>query len=353
MKYQAPFGSSDPNDPYVDRNTPGAVNGSKVPAAAIEDPQRELVALIGAAGITPDDTDLAQVPKAIQSGKLNYVAAGGTANALTGAFSPVLAPADYKAGLEVNILIATTNTSAVTFNGVAVVNSNGGALIAGDFVAGNIAGLIHDGTRFRLRGISRGRLINIQYFKTPGTATYTPTPGTLYVEVEVQAAAGAGGGAPLTVAAQTSAAGGGASGNYARKLITSAFAGVTVTVGAGGVGVSGGNGGNGGSSSFGALVSATGGLGGQTAGPTGTGVNFIAVGGAITAVGVSGDVNFPGVAGASLLIVSAQGVIGPPAVAMFSGGPGAGGVGSGNSPSQPAKVGANGNDGIVIIREYA
>ena len=46
MKYQAPFGSPDANAPYVDRNTPGAISGSRVPAAAIEDPQRELVQIL-------------------------------------------------------------------------------------------------------------------------------------------------------------------------------------------------------------------------------------------------------------------------------------------------------------------
>lgn len=67
MEYQAPFGSTDPDAPYVDRNTPGAVAGSKVPAAAIEDPQRELDYLIAQAGITPSEADLTQVWQAILS----------------------------------------------------------------------------------------------------------------------------------------------------------------------------------------------------------------------------------------------------------------------------------------------
>lgn len=71
MEYQAPFGSADPDAPYVDRNTPGAVAGSKVPAAAIEDPQRELDHLIAQAGITPSDEDLTQVWQAIRSMIIN------------------------------------------------------------------------------------------------------------------------------------------------------------------------------------------------------------------------------------------------------------------------------------------
>lgn len=65
MKYQAPFGSSDPNAPYVDRNTPGAVSGSRVPAPAIEDPQRELVRILTDRGIVPDGDVLDQVSKAL------------------------------------------------------------------------------------------------------------------------------------------------------------------------------------------------------------------------------------------------------------------------------------------------
>jgi hypothetical protein len=75
MKYNAPFGSADPNAPFVDRNTPGAVSGSRVPAAAIEDPQREIMAVIAAGGITPSDADLTQLLQAIQ--QLISAATGG------------------------------------------------------------------------------------------------------------------------------------------------------------------------------------------------------------------------------------------------------------------------------------
>lgn len=56
MKYKAPFGSSDPNAAYIDRNTANAVRGSVPPAAAIEWPQREIVDVIAAAGLTPADS---------------------------------------------------------------------------------------------------------------------------------------------------------------------------------------------------------------------------------------------------------------------------------------------------------
>lgn len=66
MKYQAPFGSVDPDAPYVDRNTPNAIQGSKVPAKAIEHPQREIVEVIERAGLTPSEGSVTQLWEALQ-----------------------------------------------------------------------------------------------------------------------------------------------------------------------------------------------------------------------------------------------------------------------------------------------
>ncbi|MCC4296286.1 DUF2793 domain-containing protein [Aurantimonas coralicida] len=66
MKYNQPFGEADPDAPYVDRNTPGAVAGSKVPGSAVEDPQREIVHVIEQAGLTPDGEDTTQLWQALQ-----------------------------------------------------------------------------------------------------------------------------------------------------------------------------------------------------------------------------------------------------------------------------------------------
>jgi hypothetical protein len=75
MRFIPPWGSSDPNASYVDRNTPGAVSGSRVPAAAIENPMREIMAVIDAAGIDPSDADLTQLLQAIN--QLISAATGG------------------------------------------------------------------------------------------------------------------------------------------------------------------------------------------------------------------------------------------------------------------------------------
>ena len=79
MKYQAPFGSVDPNASYVDKSVVGAIAGSKVPAKAIEHPQREIAAVISDAGITPDDTQLDQLLRALKRGNKTiavYTASG-------------------------------------------------------------------------------------------------------------------------------------------------------------------------------------------------------------------------------------------------------------------------------------
>ncbi|MBP2560860.1 hypothetical protein J2857_003629 [Neorhizobium galegae] len=75
MKYKAPYGNPDPNAAYVDRNTAAAVRGSVPPAAAIEHPQREIMAVITAAGLPPSDVDLTQLLQAINA--LIAAATGG------------------------------------------------------------------------------------------------------------------------------------------------------------------------------------------------------------------------------------------------------------------------------------
>jgi hypothetical protein len=66
MKYHQPYGVSDPNAGYTNGNPTTGTMGSIPPAQSIEYPQREIVALITAAGLTPDDADLAQLLKSVQ-----------------------------------------------------------------------------------------------------------------------------------------------------------------------------------------------------------------------------------------------------------------------------------------------
>ncbi|MDA8258386.1 MAG: hypothetical protein M0Z99_22615 [Betaproteobacteria bacterium] len=104
MKYTPPIGGA-ANDPYVDANPATGVEGSPVPAAAIEHPQREIANVITGAGLTPDVGDLNQLYQAIQR-----IAVGG----------------DYKASVRA----ATTANIALT----ALQTVDGVALAAGDRV---------------------------------------------------------------------------------------------------------------------------------------------------------------------------------------------------------------------------
>lgn len=98
------------------------------------------------------------------------------------------APAAINDGMVISVLIGATNTGPATINangtGISpVVNNNGGALLAGDLVAGNVVQLTRYNGQWRINGASRGRLLNTQVFKSSGT--YTPTSGTQYIEAEV------------------------------------------------------------------------------------------------------------------------------------------------------------------------
>ncbi|MBB3608681.1 hypothetical protein [Rhizobium sp. BK602] len=154
MEYQAPYGSTDPDASYVDRNSAAAVKGSAVPAAAIEDPQRELAALISYAGMTPDEDDLTQVAKAIQNGKLVYAVAAGTVNALTVTLAP--APAAYADGLFLRVVPSagpSTDSMTINVNGLGVVQIgylDGTLTAAGEGQIGQAMDLLYYGGRFLL-----------------------------------------------------------------------------------------------------------------------------------------------------------------------------------------------------------
>lgn len=192
MKFQPPYGSTDPNAPYVDRNTAAAVKGSVPPARAIEDPQRELAALIGYGGLTPDEDDLEQVAKAVQSGKLNYVVTGGSANALTATLAPV--PAAYQNGMFARVIPTvgpSTATMTINFNGLGDIQIgylDGTLTAAGEGQVGQAMDLLYYNGRFLL-------LNPVYYFArmTPKAArqtrAFTPNVALTDIPVATQATA--------------------------------------------------------------------------------------------------------------------------------------------------------------------
>jgi hypothetical protein len=141
MKYVQPIGGA-ANDPYVDANPSGGIEGSPVPAAAIEHPMRELAALISDAGLTPTDADLTQVAKAIktifQKAASISAAASGTADAITANYTPAVAALADHMLLIVRASGANTSTTptftpaSATITAKTIVKGHNQALVAGD-----------------------------------------------------------------------------------------------------------------------------------------------------------------------------------------------------------------------------
>lgn len=156
MQYVQPVGGL-ANDPYLDANPVGGIEGSPVPAAAIEHPMRELVALITDAGLAPTGATLTQVATAVRALMQRQAAsisvAGGTADAITAAYTPAIAALVNGMTLYVrpsaaNTVIAPTFTpTSPAIAAKPIVKGAGAALAVGDIAgAGHWLKLQYDAT---------------------------------------------------------------------------------------------------------------------------------------------------------------------------------------------------------------
>lgn len=157
MDYIPPFGGNT-NDPYVDGNPSLGIEGSVIPAAALEYDQREIVNFIIDNGYAPSNSDLRQLSRSVQLDKINFGEDAGTTNALV--VSLPLDPLDYKVGLKVYVRVANTNTDIVTMNVNGrgfkrVVQTSLAELDPHTLSAGGIAFMIYDGIQWQLLGIGR------------------------------------------------------------------------------------------------------------------------------------------------------------------------------------------------------
>ena len=201
-------------------------------------------------------------------------------------------------------------------------------------------------------GGGSGGLQSVQVFTAGGT--WTRPAGIALVKVFVTGGGGGGGDGSST---NHISAGGGGGGTAIKYLDVSALSSETVTVGAAGAGgVGGASGGNGGTSSFGALCSATGGIGG--------GANYSQVS-ASGGVGSSGDMNLDGARGGigaasqaygtgagggsfwSPTMSSGRGSTQYETATPVAGTYGRGGQGNTNND------GGAGGAGVVVVEEYA
>jgi hypothetical protein len=185
MKYNVPYGKADEvtwgDTPYINGNPSTGLAGSIPPAGSIEFPQREIVNLIrDVAALLPDNADLHQLGRTIQTGGLNFKVDTGTANAYACNLTP--APLAYIMGLFVVLKIANDNTGPSVLNlnslgNVPIVRIDGSPLVGGDLVHGSLHCLMFDGTNFQMvwqqsqGGVGGGQPV------------YLLAPRTLYVNI--------------------------------------------------------------------------------------------------------------------------------------------------------------------------
>lgn len=314
-----------------------------------------------------------------------YAADAGSANVYQVAYTPAVT--EITAGMVLRFIAAHANSAASTFspNGLTakpIWNMSHVALSGGEIALNGDVWLQWNGALNGGSGVwlmiassggnnRAGRLINVQVISATGT--YTPTAGMGSAIVEIQGGGGGGGGTGATGASTSAAAGGGSSGSYAKGYFSAATIGASVacTIGAAGAAATAGanNGGNGGTTSFGALMSAPGGLGGSgtAAGTAPIGAPGANPGSIATGGNILNTTGIPGTNGFSVvnLLRSGNGGGSP----MFNGGgggkavgdavgnaadaPGAGGAGTGSSFSNAARAGAAGAAGQIIVYEFS
>jgi hypothetical protein len=174
MKYNPPYGITDPDAPYINGDPSIAQAGSILPAEAAEFPQREIVGLIQSSQRIPTNDDLLQLTRSVRSQWLNFCVDGGTVNSLVVTLDPPLI--EYRQGLPLRVLIANPNTGPTVINVNALGNrpvrrAGGGELAPNDLKAGMIAEMADDGTAFQMTnflappagGVTNTYLIHIPY----------------------------------------------------------------------------------------------------------------------------------------------------------------------------------------------
>lgn len=170
MLYNAPYGVTDPNAPYINGNPATGTAGSIPPASSIEYPQREIVNAEVAAGLIPTNTDLTQLTQAIKLlGRLPFVQDQGATNHIV--VNPVPFIPVYAMPLIMAVEVAFTNTGPVDINvsglgPIPLRQVTGSDLNPNDLQAGGIGIVAYDGAKFQLISV-------------PGSLQY-PTPDKLW-----------------------------------------------------------------------------------------------------------------------------------------------------------------------------
>jgi len=147
MKYNQPYGESDPNAPYVNGNPSTGTMGSIPPAASIEFPQREIANFILDNGIAaPSNSDLRQLVKGVQSNATNFKPDVGVQNAVVVPLIPV--PDAYYSGMQVRFRAAYAPSGPATLDAGRgarpIRKSSGGTIVGSEWVPGDIVEVTYD-----------------------------------------------------------------------------------------------------------------------------------------------------------------------------------------------------------------
>lgn len=152
-------GPSTPDDWARDCSSPLVRDGTEWRAGWANFLTANLRALVRRSGVADDNTDDNLVARAVRSQGMNFVAAaavGGSANAITLAFTPTFTALGQLVGTPLVFLAEANNTGAVTvavdgLGAVALTWPDGTALAAGDIAIGALLIVRHDGTGFRMQ----------------------------------------------------------------------------------------------------------------------------------------------------------------------------------------------------------
>jgi hypothetical protein len=167
MKYNQPYGVSDPNAAYINGNPSTGTMGSIPPAASIEYPQREIVAAIQEAGLTGDNSDLTQLLKMLKImdvfNKFKCASNGGSASQWSAAIPslPIMPPPLgctiwFHPGFD-----SVQGGTVFSVNGspfAPVVNADGTPIGIGDVLAIGWVLLFFDGTHWAIVAGSSSRI---------------------------------------------------------------------------------------------------------------------------------------------------------------------------------------------------
>ena len=267
--------TANPSSEFTEGAPTTGVPPTLIKAAWLTTVQRELIAILAAANITPavgdDDQVVEAITSLIRSNATGYVADTGTANTYLAAYpQPVTALVD---GMVLKFKAKTANTGPSTFkpNGLAakpILGAAHAALQGGEIapngdvwlqynssLGGGSWVMIHStGGALQVLaatqsqhamslGQATGRILNIQIITTSGTIT--KTPGANKWIVEGGGGGGEGGGTQATGSAQIATGGGGSSGATAKAVFdVSGITTATAVIGDAGAGAANGAAGN-------------------------------------------------------------------------------------------------------------